>query len=107
MERPNAINLSIEKYVIKLLVRTVIYLVLIVVAAYPVDWAIWKVRVAIGNGIGQEQVSHMTSAAMKGGKSSYYYDGTAMMDCSKSLFPQTGVGACWWVKRHPVVVQEY
>jgi hypothetical protein len=107
MERPNAINLSIEKYVIKLIVRTFLYLVLAVIAAYPIDWAIWKLRVATGGGMGQEQVSHMTSAAMKGGKASYYYDGTAMMDCSKSLFPQAGVGACWWVKRHPVVVTEY
>jgi hypothetical protein len=107
MQRPNEINLSIEKYVVRVLVRMVLYPVLAVVAAYPIDWAIWKLRVAMGGGMGQQLVSHQTSAAMKGGKTTYYYDGTAMMDCSQSLFPQAGVGACWWVKRHPVVVQEY
>jgi hypothetical protein len=107
MERPNAINLSIEKYVISLIVRGVMYLVLLVVAAYPVDWAIWRARVAAGGGVGQLQVSQMTAAEMKGGKETYYFDGTSMVDCSKSLFPQTGAGACWWVARHPVVTTKY
>jgi hypothetical protein len=107
MERPNAINLSIEKYIIRILVRCAMYLVLAGVAAYPIDWAIWRLRVALGGGMGQQQVSQMTAAEMKGGKETYYLEGTSMMDCSQSLFPQAGAGACWWVKRHPVVVQRY
>jgi len=107
MGRPNEINLSIEKYVIKLVVRTVMYLVLAAVVSYPLDWAIWRLRVALGGGMGQVQVSQMTSAAMKGGKETLYYDGTSLMDCSKSVYPQAGAGACWWVKRHPVVTEQY
>lgn len=107
MERPNAINLSVEKYVLKLLVRGLAYLAILAVAAYPADWAIWRVRVALGGGVGQLQVSQMTAAEMKGGKETYYDDGTSLVDCSKSLFPQVGAGACWWLARHPVVTTTY
>ena len=100
-------ELVIEKYVIQLLVRGLTYLALVAVAAYPVDWAVWRARVALGNGMGQLQVSQMTAAEMKGNKETYFYDGTAMVDCSRSLFPQAGAGACWWVARHPVVVTRY
>jgi hypothetical protein len=98
---------AIEKYVIKMLVRGTLYLLLAAVAAYPVDWAIWRVRVAMGGGMGQLQVSQMTAAEMKGGKETYFFDGTSMVDCSKSLLPQAGAGACWWVARHPVVTSRY
>lgn len=107
MERPNAINLSIEKYVIVLLARGLMYLVLLVVAAYPVDWLVWRARVAAGGGMDQVQVSQMTAAEMKNNNETYYFDGTSMVDCSKSLFPQAGAGACWWVRRHPVVTTKY
>jgi hypothetical protein len=107
MGRPNEINLSVEKYVIGLIVRGLVYLLLAAVAAYPLDWVIWKARVAAGGGMGQVQVSQMTAAEMKGGKESYYFDGTMSVDCSSSFFPQAGAGACWWVRRHPVVTERY
>jgi hypothetical protein len=107
MARPNEINLSIEKYVIGLIVRGLLYILFVGVAAYPLDWAVWRSRVAMGGGMGQVQVSQMTAAEMKGGKESYYFDGTMSVDCSISLFPQAGAGACWWVRRHPVVTERY
>jgi hypothetical protein len=107
MARPNEINLSVEKYVIGLIVRGLVYVIFIAVAAYPLDWAVWKTRVAMGGGMGVMQVSQMTAAEMKGGKESYYFDGTTSVDCSRSLFPQAGAGACWWVQRHPVVTERY
>jgi hypothetical protein len=100
-------GLAIEKYVAKLLVRGLAYLLLAAVALYPLDWAIWRTRVAFGGGMGQQQVSQMTAAEMKGGKETYYFDGTSMVDCSKSLLPQAGAGACWWVARHPVVTEKF
>jgi hypothetical protein len=100
-------GLAIEKYVAKLLVRGVVYLLLAAVTLYPLDWAIWRIRVAFGGGMGQQQVSQMTAAEMKGGKETYFFDGTSMVDCSKSLLPQAGAGACWWVARHPIVTERY
>jgi hypothetical protein len=100
-------GLAIEKYVVKMLVRGILYIVLIAIAAYPVDWAVWRTRVAFGGGMGQLQVSQMTAAEMKGGKETYFFDGTSMVDCSKSLLPQAGAGACWWVAQHPIVTTRY
>ena len=107
MARPNAINLSVEKYVISLLIRCLMWLVFIGVASYPLDWGVWKIRVAMGGGMGQVQVSQMTAAELKGGKETYYFDGTSVVDCSRSLFPQAGAGACWWMRRNPVVTTRY
>jgi hypothetical protein len=75
------------------------------VSLYLGDWAVWRVRAAMGGGMGTAQVSRFVVAPLKGNKEEYYFDGTAMVDCSRSLFPQAGSGACWWVKRHPVVYE--
>jgi hypothetical protein len=80
---------------------------LLAVVSYPLDWVVWRLRVAAGGGMGQAQVSHFTAAELKGNKESYYYDGTSTVDCSLSLFPEAGAGACWWVTRHPQVVDRY
>jgi hypothetical protein len=98
---------SVETYVIRMLVRGVIGLILVAAAAYPVDWAIWRVRVAMGGGMGTVQVDRFTVAELKGGKEDYYPDGSAVVACSQSLFPEAGSGACWWVERHREVIERY
>jgi hypothetical protein len=45
----------------------------------------------------------MIVTPLKGNKEEYDWGGTGDVDCSKSLFPQAGSGACWWLKRHPLV----
>ncbi len=35
----------------------------------------------------------------EGNKEVYYFDGQAVVDCSRSLFQQAGRGACWHVAR--------
>jgi hypothetical protein len=97
----------IEKYVVKMLVRGVGILLLVAAFAYPLDWAVWRVRVARGGGMDSVQVDMFTVGEMKGGKEDYYLNGTSMVPCSKSLYPQGGNGVCWWVKRHPEVIQRY
>jgi hypothetical protein len=91
---------ALEKKVIRIFVRVVFALVAIAVLAYPADWAIWHVRVAFGGGMDTVSVGHFTVANLKGNKQEYYVDGTNTVDCSKSLFPEAGSGACWWVRRH-------
>lgn len=85
----------------------VVALFVIAFAAYPLDWVVWRVRVATGGGMGQAQVSHFTVAEMKGDKETYYFDGTSAVDCSVSLFPEAGAGACWWLARHPQIIDRY
>jgi len=97
----------LEKKIAHLLVRTAIGIGIVVGAAYPLDWVVWRVRVAAGGGMDTVQVNHYTVADLKNNKEDYYIDGTTTVDCSKSLFPEAGSGACWWVRRHTDVIAEY
>jgi hypothetical protein len=97
----------LEKYVVRMIVRGVLGLLLVAAIAYPLDWAVWRTRVAMGGGMGSVQVSLFTVADLKGGKEDYYPQGDVTVPCSKSLYPQGGNGACWWVERHREVVQHY
>ena len=97
----------IETYALKMLLRAIGVVILIAVMAYPLDWMVWRARVAKGGGMGSVQVELFTVAELKGGKEDYYPNGTARISCSQSLYPQGGNGACWWVKRHREVIQRY
>jgi hypothetical protein len=96
-----------ETKVIRWLVRTCGAVLAAALLIYPADWALWRVRVALGGGMGSVQVSMLTIAELKGNKEEYYPDGTDTAACSRSLFPQGGSSACWWLRRHPEVVEKY
>ena len=98
---------TLEKCVFKMLLRGVAGIVLVVAVAYPLDWAVWRLRVAGGGGMGTVQVDMFTVAELKGGKEDYYPDGTAVVNCSRSLYPQGGNSACWWLSRHREVTEHY
>mgnify|MGYP001550454852 FL=1 len=70
---------------------------------YLGDFVVWRTRVALGGGMGKVSVSTIQVASLKGNKEEYYWDGTTEVDCSRSIFPQAGSGACWWLARHKVV----
>jgi hypothetical protein len=82
--------------------RCAFWLAAFVALAYLSDLVIWRIRVAAGGGIGHVTMGLMQVAPLKGNKEEYYYDGTKVVDCSQSLFPQTGAGPCWWVQQHRV-----
>ncbi|HEY5381106.1 MAG TPA: hypothetical protein VIJ65_02565 [Acidobacteriaceae bacterium] len=96
-----------EVRVIRIVVRTFLGVMVAALLVYPADWAVWRVRVLFGGGMGTVQVSRFTVAELKGNKEDYYPDGTDTVACSRSLFPQTGAGACWWRRRHPEVIERY
>ena len=98
---------GLERKIARVLVRTAMGVGVVVLAAYPVDWAVWRVRVAMGGGMDTIQVHNYTVAELKNNKEDYYIDGTTGVDCSKSLFPEAGSGACWWVRRHADVMVKY
>jgi hypothetical protein len=97
----------LEKLVFRWMVRGVAGVLLVAVAGYPVDWAVWRARVATGGGMSSVQVDRFTVAELKGGKEDYYPDGSTMMSCSRSLYPQGGSEPCWWVERHREVIDRY
>lgn len=89
----------------RLLGRVLLAAVIAAAALYAGDWVVWRVRVAMGTGMGRTHVSRIQVAALKGNKEEYYWDGEADVDCSRSLFPEAGAGACWWLERHKTVFE--
>ncbi|HEY4009233.1 MAG TPA: hypothetical protein VGM11_03705, partial [Acidobacteriaceae bacterium] len=95
------------KRIIRWLVRSVVALFAAALLIYPADWLVWEAQRLFGGGMGTVDVSHVTIAELKGNKEEYYPDDTATVACSRSLFPQGGNSACWWLRRHPQIVDRY
>jgi hypothetical protein len=90
----------------RILGRTAIWLIAALAVSYVGDWAIWRTRVAMGGGMGTVNVGMLIETPLKGNKMEYDWAGSAEVDCSKSLFPQAGSGACWWLERHKVIYEK-
>lgn len=72
---------------------------------YSVDWLVWRARMTAGAGMGTAHVGRMIVTPLKGNKEEYDWGGPANVDCSRSLFPQAGEGACWWLNHKKVVYE--
>ena len=97
----------IEKFVLRLLGQVLMGLLVLAMVAYVLDWAVWRTRVGQGGGMGAVQVDRFTVGELKGGKEDYYLDGTTMLNCSESIYPQGGSNPCWWVRRHRQIIERY
>jgi hypothetical protein len=64
------------------------------------DWLVWRWRVARGTGYGTVEVHQFLATSLKGSKTEYDMTGTFQQQCSRSIFPQNGNSACWWLQRH-------
>ncbi|ADV84153.1 hypothetical protein AciPR4_3399 [Terriglobus saanensis SP1PR4] len=94
-------------YVLRILGKVVAGAVLLLALAYAVDWAVWRVHLSHGAGVATVTVDQVTVVALKGNKEEYYPDGSADVQCSRSMFPEGGDSPCWWLQRHRhVLVQE-
>ncbi|HEX4156402.1 MAG TPA: hypothetical protein VHY48_12385 [Acidobacteriaceae bacterium] len=60
-----------ETRVIRVVVRTLLAVGAAALLVYPADWAVWRLRVALGGGMGTVEVSHFTVAELKGNKEDY------------------------------------
>jgi hypothetical protein len=83
------------------LVRSVLVLVFLLVNLYVWDWVLLRIRVSRGTAFGSVQVNQFLATPLKGNKVEYDFMGTGPVTCSRSLFPQQGHPACWWLERHP------
>lgn len=72
---------------------------------YVGDWAIWRIRVVRGGGMGTVSVETIIVTPLKGNKEEYDWGGTSDVDCSRSIFPHAGSGACWWLQTHRVIYE--
>ena len=80
-------------------------LLVLALSAFATDSLVWHWHLAHGNATATVQTSRMVVAPLKGNREEYYMDGTEETSCSRSLFPQGGNSACWWLKRHRVVYE--
>ena len=74
---------------------------------YPLDWAVWRVRMAAGSGMGTADVTKTEAATLKGNRFEVYSQQTMTVNCSRSLLPEAGAGPCWWLHRYPTSVTQY
>jgi hypothetical protein len=86
--------------------RLVVGLIAALSVLYVGDWAVWRARVALGGGMGKVTVNTIVVLPLKDNKNEYDWGGSASVDCSQSIFPQAGSGACWWLRRHSAVFDQ-
>jgi hypothetical protein len=82
------------------LVRLVMVLAVLLGLLYVGDWLVLRTRVSHGTGYGVVQVHQFLATPLKGNKVEYDLMGTVPVTCSRSIFPQLGNPACWWLERH-------
>jgi hypothetical protein len=59
----------------------------------------------MGGGMGTVTVNTIVVLPLKDNKEEYDEGGIADVACSRSIFPQAGSGACWWLRRHSAVYE--
>ena len=85
--------------------RILVAIVLALPATYAADWLLWHARLAAGRGMGTVHVGQLIISPLKNNKEEYDWAGEVDVDCSRSLFPHAGEGACWWLERQKVVYE--
>jgi hypothetical protein len=71
-----------------------------VLLTYVVDLIVLQVRIKRGTAYRVIQVNQFLATPLKGQKEEYDLLGTVPTTCARSLFPQPGTPACWWLERH-------
>jgi hypothetical protein len=72
----------------------------LVALAYVADWIVFQIRDRNGSARGSVVVDNADVVKEKGGKVEYFYNPPQPTPCARSLFPQQGQPACWWLARH-------
>ena len=82
----------------------VLTLLVVAVAAYFGDWAVYKMRSSPDAHV---RVSRFVSVPLKNNKQELDYLGSEDMPCSVTMFPQEGRAPCWYLRRHKNQVTAY
>jgi hypothetical protein len=77
-----------------------IVIIVLLGMVYAGDWLVWRFRISRGTGYGSVEVRQFLATSLKGDKTEYDMTGTIQETCSRSIFPQQGNPACWWLERH-------
>jgi hypothetical protein len=71
-----------------------------VLLTYVIDLTVLQIRIKRGTAYRVIQVNQFLATPLKGQKEEYDLLGTEPETCARSLFPQPGAPACWWLERH-------
>lgn len=82
------------------LFQVMFVMVVLLELLYAGDWVVLRFRVAHGTAYGTVEVNQFLATPLKGNKVEYDMMGTVQQACSRSIFPQRGNPACWWLERH-------
>ena len=82
------------------MLRALAALAILLAFAYAGDWLALRSRISHGTAFGVVEVNQFLATPLKGNKVEYDLMGTSPVACSRSIFPQQGNSACWWLERH-------
>jgi hypothetical protein len=86
----------------RILLWTVFTIIGISLAAFSVDWLIFRIRVAANrNAYGSVPVNHYYAVLQKNGKTQFIFDPVQNWNCVNALFPHSGSLPCWYLQKHP------
>jgi hypothetical protein len=78
---------------------TLLALICAAALIYVGDFALFHLR---GKPVDQVVITRYMSAPLKNHKTELFYEGTGPAPCSRTLFPQSGMPPCWYLRRHPL-----
>jgi hypothetical protein len=85
---------------VRWLPRVGLVLVASLALLYAGDWVALRVRLAHGTAYRTVTVNQFLASPLKGNKVEYDWTGAVDQRCTRSIFPQSGNPACWWLERH-------
>jgi hypothetical protein len=74
--------------------------IILLAVLYAGDWIVLRYRVSRGTAFDSVEVDQFLATSLKGNKTQYDMVGSFQQSCSRSIFPQQGRPACWWVRGH-------
>ena len=100
MTQTSAPNLRVRLR--RILVAVIGIAVGVVVLAYGLDYAVFRLRAATThNAYGSVTVNHYYAVLQKNGKTTFSFDPPQAQTCVQAVFPHEGWLPCWYLSRHP------
>jgi len=75
-------------------------LLVAVLALYLGDAVVFAFRKRQGTAYRVIEVDQFLTTPLKGNKEEFDVTGSESVTCSRTIFPQPGLPACWWLERH-------